>query len=245
MSKLFLVNSTIDLKNYDDFKQGMQNLVAIEQRENDTFYKNERIYEVPILSDLYSNFGYAEQEISRFIEQNLQNCKQIIEDVVTAKNYCDTINFAFLGINFSNSNLIASLQITNNDRYIWWSNSNLTNFEKFNILIPNSIYPKSFEADFEFLSNETQKAILEKLETLKSRNLESIFTPGFQLLKNVTQDNFRFQLHEFRLSSPVALRIYFSVLKGVVFFGSIENKSNSNQNQDIKSAYEIIKKLIG
>jgi hypothetical protein len=244
MSQLFLVNPAIDLQDFIEFKNGMQDLMAIEKIENDIFYKNEQIYNVKIFNDLYSNFGYVEQEISRFIEQDLLSCDKIVENEITAKEFCNSNNFAFLGINFMNSNLSVNLQITDKVKYISWIESKLSNFEIFKNIVKQSVYNKSFESAFNSLSEEIQLAIIEKLRILESRNLDSIFSPGFQLLKNVTQDNFKFSVQEFRLSSPVALRIYFSEIKGKVYFGSIESKSNANQTKDIKNAYEIIKKLI-
>ncbi len=159
MSELFLINAAIDLNDFTEFKKGMQELIAIDKIEEDVFYKNEQIYNVNILNELYSNFGYEEQEISRFIEQELFLYEHIIENEHSAKKYCSANNFSFLGIDFSESDISEILQISNNEKYLAWIESTLSNFELFRKFFKSSIFNKKFESDFNSLSVKVNNVI--------------------------------------------------------------------------------------
>lgn len=69
MNNFFLLNEAIDITNFNDFKSGISELIAIEKQHNDTFLKHESLYHLAIIGNLYANFGYEEQVISTFIEQ--------------------------------------------------------------------------------------------------------------------------------------------------------------------------------
>ena len=79
MSNLFLLNSTIDLENFINFKVGMFNLLGIEKEKEHVFRKHASIYYLPIYEVLCSNYGQEEQVIITFIEQ-LSPCENYIDD---------------------------------------------------------------------------------------------------------------------------------------------------------------------
>lgn len=244
MSKLFLNNTSIDLNDFDTFKEGMNNLMVIDKRNDHIFYKHDSVYNVPILNTLYTTYGNEEQAISKFLEQGFSPCDSCIDTEEKANKYCDSNYNAFLGIDFSSTQITSIKQIVDNCTYIEWENSNLSIFNLFLNEIGECIHNKAFDSEFNSLQKEVQKAILEKVKFCKSRGLETALSPGTQAIKNVTMKSFDFKVMELRISSPLAIRIYFSEFNGKVFLGSLEQKSNPDQNEDIIKAYKIIKQFL-
>jgi hypothetical protein len=240
MSSLFLNNQAIDLKNFIEFKSGMNKLITIEKKDGHIFYKHHSVYNLDMLLELYSTYGYEEQIISTFIEQ-LTPIEQYIDTEPKANSHCNHNYNAFLGIKFTTQNIPSIKRICDPITYTIWDNSYSSKFDIFIGELGDCVFNESFKNDFSSLELNTQDAILSKIGFCKRRGLATVLAPGVQLIKDVTQSNFEFSLYEFRLSSPIALRIYFKEYNGRVYIGGLEQKSNPNQDEDIKKAYNIIK----
>lgn len=244
MSKLFLINKSIDIDDFIAFKSGITDLINIEKKPSHVFYKHESIYYLPILSILYSTQGYEEQEISRFIEQGFSPCENYIDTEEKADEYCKSDYNAFLGIDFTSINMNPLKCVINEFSYTKWNNSYLSKFDLFIGELGACIFNKEFEKDFKNLTKEVQGAILEKVKFCKSRGLATTLAPGTQAIKDVTQPEFVFKVMELRISSPVGIRIYYREFKGKVYIASLEQKANPDQDGDIKKAYQIIDQFL-
>lgn len=122
MSRFFLHNNAINnVANYDNFKAGLLELIAIRKQPNHTFYKHDSVYSLQILIDgLYTaNIGKDEQEIYRFLEQ-LSPCETQIETEAEANAHCSSTINGFLGINFNAIPVSANKLVKNNDGYKNW-----------------------------------------------------------------------------------------------------------------------------
>jgi hypothetical protein len=132
MSKFFLHNGSINVANFDSFKLGIFNLIAISQAEGHVFYKHESIYTLQIIvNELFTSIaGQKEQEVYRFIEQ-LSPCELLIDSEAKANNYCNSDINGFLGIDFAGTGIPALKQITNDLSYRAYCLSAFCNLEHF------------------------------------------------------------------------------------------------------------------
>ncbi|PGH38864.1 MAG: hypothetical protein CRN43_12495 [Candidatus Nephrothrix sp. EaCA] len=128
MSCFFLNNQAINnAANYDEFKEGLLELIAINKQPSHSFYRHDSIYSLPILiNGLYvAKAGKDETEIYRFLEQ-LTPCERLIETEPEANTYCKSTVNGFLGIKFNAAPIRADKQLTNNEDYKKWCFSFLT-----------------------------------------------------------------------------------------------------------------------
>ncbi len=117
MNYFFLYNESIDLKDFGSFKSGMTELVVIEREEDDHFRKHETIWNLAVITHMYSNFGgQEEQAIYKFIEQ-LSSTQTYINSQDTFNEIYPNCGNAFLGIDFSNSNIPYEIQVTHSDSF--------------------------------------------------------------------------------------------------------------------------------
>jgi hypothetical protein len=117
MSNFFVLNVSIELVIYDEFILGMSELVAIDREKEDVFIKHDSIYELVIIDQLYSKFGgFTEQAISKYIEQLNRSETYIPTEIAFDDLFPDDSN-AFLGIDFSSTNISPTKQIINNTIY--------------------------------------------------------------------------------------------------------------------------------
>lgn len=122
------------------------------------------------------------------------------------------------------------------------NSQSLSLFEKLLDLLNQPRYEKNFEKSFEKLSIKEQESIVRKFED--SIKQDSITYPDDNTVKNVTPSKSKCTVFELRVFSPTALRVYFNTTEEIVYLGSIEHKSNSDQNSDIKKAHDILYNLI-
>jgi toxin YoeB len=128
MNNFFLLNEAVDLSDYNQFKEGMLELNAIERENNDIFLKHESIWNLNVIPLLYyGTFGQEEQVISKFIEQlkplnnNYISTSEEFDDL-----YPGELN-AFLGIVFDNTSIKPEKQVMNTTgfhrtKYHYYSN---------------------------------------------------------------------------------------------------------------------------
>jgi hypothetical protein len=70
MAKMFLLNESIDENiAFQDFQTGLDDLILIEGENNDTFYKNEKLFILKNYSDLYQQGCQENQVRAQYIEQ--------------------------------------------------------------------------------------------------------------------------------------------------------------------------------
>jgi toxin YoeB len=126
MNNFFLLNEAVNLSDYNQFKEGMLELNAIEREVNDVFLKHESIWDLNVIHSLYNTFGQEEQVISIFIEQ----LNSLNNNISTSKEFDDLypneLN-AFLGIAFYNTSISSGKQIMNTTgfhrtKYYYYSN---------------------------------------------------------------------------------------------------------------------------
>jgi hypothetical protein len=133
MSKFFLNNYAItNVANYNEFKNGLLELIRINKQPSHIFYKHESLYTLPILIDgLYTaGIGKDEQEIFRFLE-HLTPCDIFIETENDANAFCNSAINGFLGINFNGLDITSVKQLKNNNGYKGWCLRFLKNLDYF------------------------------------------------------------------------------------------------------------------
>lgn len=108
----------------------------------------------------------------------------------------------------------------------------------------DAMYSTNFERDFRKLNQAQQQSIIDDFQKAKERNLASPFYPDIKLIKDVSPQNAKCKVYELRIYTPTALRVYFHETENTLFLASIEAKSNPDQNQDIKTAHNLLLKLI-
>ncbi|MBK9459242.1 MAG: hypothetical protein IPN94_07350 [Sphingobacteriales bacterium] len=243
MNNFFLLNEAIDITNFNDFKSGISELIAIEKQHNDTFLKHESLYHLAIIGNLYANFGYEEQVISTFIEQLSPTTNYISNEAFFDSEYPNETN-AFLGIDFSTQNISPNKQITNDAAYKKWCLEISTNFDKLLNMVGLHKYTPNFKKDFDSLSKDAQRSIIEGFEKAKNRHLLTPFYPDTKVIKDVSLDKSICKVWELRIYTPIALRVYFNETQKIVYLASIEQKSNPNQNEDITKAQNLLKNLL-
>lgn len=142
MSSFFMNNSSINVPNYNEFKNGMLELIAIKKQPSHFFLKHESIYSLPILiNGLYTaNSGSDEQEIYRFLEQ-LIPCEHFIETEQEANTHCNSTVNGFLGINFNTTVIGPEKQVSNNETYKNWCFAFLSDHNYF--LVKSTIQPSN------------------------------------------------------------------------------------------------------
>ena len=124
MNNFFLLNEAIDLEDFTEFKYGMSELVAIDRIKGDIFRKHESVYYIVPYSKLFDNSGQAEQTIIQFIEQ-LTMHDNYISNEASFKTYFPNTENAFLGIDFSGTDIQASQQINCDEAYQKFKDDNL------------------------------------------------------------------------------------------------------------------------
>lgn len=159
MSNFFLLNESIELVKYNEFVLGMSELVAIDSEKEDVFIKHDSIYELVIIEQLYSNYGgFTEQAISKYIEQLNPSETYIPTEIAFDDLFPDDSN-AFLGIDFSSTNILSAKQIINNSIYKEFIDSNLWNvtfrnlWSKRDKLFPNIILCGEVEEQISKIGN--------------------------------------------------------------------------------------------
>lgn len=117
MSNFFLVNEAIDQMDYNCFKNGMKELIAIEKDDDDVFLKHDSIYNLPSLEELYMNYSSQEEQvIGLFIEQLKVSNMYFNSSAQIDSNFPEENN-GFLGINFQLTRIEMERQIKNNTDY--------------------------------------------------------------------------------------------------------------------------------
>lgn len=170
MSNFFLLNESIELVKYDEFVLGLSELVAIDSEKEDVFIKHDSIYELVNIELLYSNFGFTEQAISKFIEQLNRSETYISTEIAFDDLFPDDSN-AFLGIDFSSTNILSTKQIISNTIYKAFVDANLWNvtfrnlWSKRDKLFPNLILCGEVEDQVSRIGNSGHfNQIIERLK---------------------------------------------------------------------------------
>jgi len=242
MSKLFLVNEALDLDEFQDFKNGVSELIIIEKINGHVFNKHSSVYDIKNYSKLFDVCSPDDQEIIKFIEQ-LTTIDDYICDENKANGYCGSVNNAFLGVDFSGLQLPENKKIIDQNTYGSWVFEFSDNLEKLQITLGNCILSKNFIKNFLNLSTPVQTSVVEDFIKAKDRGLATPFFPDTKIVANVTNSAFKAKVMELRVYSPVAVRVYFREEADVVKVADICLKSNANQNQDIENSYKILNNL--
>jgi hypothetical protein len=121
MSNLFLNSESLNNIDYQEFKNGIIELILIEKKAKHTFWKNSSIYNLSIITEeLYAKLSsQEEQEIFRFIEQ-LKLCNNEINTEIEANEFCKSESNGFLGIDFSEIQINLNKQVKNQPDYNSW-----------------------------------------------------------------------------------------------------------------------------
>jgi hypothetical protein len=188
MSNLFLNNASLNNIEYQSFKEGIFDLILIEKKENHIFWKNFTIYELPIITEeLYTKIsGQEEQEIYRFIEQQLKVCDEEINTEEEANTFCKSEANGFLGIDFSNVQLNENKQVRNKTDYDNWCYIFHSKPEELLIKVENI-------ATVHLADHHGKKELGEFCKKLKQCpyviNIQSTDWGGKKLIRKINNDN--------------------------------------------------------
>ncbi|WP_262152295.1 hypothetical protein [Chryseobacterium foetidum] len=143
MSNFFTLNEALNCKTYDMFLNYCRDLVAIERLAEDQFLKHNSIFDIPHITQLYSNYSNQDEAaIAVFIEQLKPHSIYLDTEAKIDANFPGEDN-GFLGGDFIKTSIIKDKQIKNNDDYANFNSINLwrVNFRNFwtkrNRLFPN------------------------------------------------------------------------------------------------------------
>ncbi|MEY8870271.1 hypothetical protein AB9K24_12250 [Meridianimaribacter flavus] len=238
MSDFFLINETLEVATYEIFKNGLLELNSIEKRGDHVFNKNSLIYNLDFYASLFSNYKQEEQVIVKFLEQ-LTTIDEVINTEELANAYCGTDINGFLGIDYSRGVIKDQIKkVSCNDTYVIWISNYASNFAKLNAVVDNFKFSDKFEKDFQGLNEDVQESIIRTFIKAKKRGLVTPFYPDTKIVKDVSLSNRKCTVLELRVYSPVAVRVYFNEDNGHVNVVSVEQKSNPDQNADIKKAQD-------
>jgi len=121
----------------------------------------------------------------------------------------------------------------------------LQNFEKLISILGSCKYSKKFEKSYKELNFEVQISVIQHFIAAINRKGISKFYADKNLIRDVTPEKSAHSIFELRIFSPFAYRIYFNESTDLIYLAMIEKKPAPNvQNNDIKTAKNIIEKLI-
>ncbi len=126
-----------------------------------------------------------------------------------------------------------------------FSAANTSSFERLNLVLGECRYNERFKRDFQQLAQGVKDSIADEFQKARDRDLATPFFADTKIIKEVTVTGKpKCKVFELRVYTPSAVRIYFNEGNGIVYMGTIAQKSNPDQNEDIQKAYKIIHKLI-
>lgn len=240
MSKFFLNNQSININDFENFRAGVIQLMNIQKKQEHIFYRNESCYQIQHFANkIFPNL----HDIDIFNVYNffakLSPCDVEVQDEATANNYCTSDVNGFLGIDFNGQAITAHKKVIHSGSYLNWIQFYQTNFEQLTAFIGNSVITKNFEKSYSSLSPDAQESIKDEFEKAVNRNLATRFYPDTKIIKDVSVSK-KCTVYELRVYQPVALRVYFNEIGDTVYLASIEQKSNPDQNEDIKKAEKLL-----
>lgn len=240
MSKFFLNNRSLNTNDFEIFKSGVVQLMSIEKKQEHIFFRNESCYQIHhFTKSIFSNL----HDIDIFNLYNffakLSPCDVEVQDEPTANNYCTRNINGFLGIDFKGQAITHHKKVIDSDSYLNWIQFYQTNLEHLTTFIGNVIFTKNFEKSYASLSSDAQESIKDEFEKAAKRNLATRFYPDTKIVKDVSVSK-KCTVYELRVYQPVALRVYFNEIGDTVYLASIEQKSNPDQNEDIRKAEKLL-----
>jgi hypothetical protein len=240
MSKFFLNNQSLNINDFENFRNGVIQLMSIEKKQEHIFFRNESCYQIPHFTNtIFPNL----HDIDIFNLYNffakLSPCEVEVQDENSANNYCSSNKNGFLGIDFNGQAITAHKKVVDSITYSNWIQFYQTNFEQLTTFLGNYVITKNFEKSYASLSSDAQKSIKEEFEKATNRNLATRFYPDTKIVKDVSVSK-KCTVWELRVYQPVALRVYFNEIGDIVYLASIEQKSNPDQNEDIKKAEKLL-----
>ena len=240
MSSFFLNNQSLNINDFENFRNGVIELMKIEKRQEHIFYRNETCYKIAHFTDwIFPHMNDIDVfNIFNFFAK-LSPCEVEVQDEESANNYCSSEKNGFLGIDFDGQAITAHKKIVGSTAYTDWIRYYQTNFEQLTAFLGNSVFTKNFEKSYFSLSSEAQKSIKEEFEKAANRNLATRFYPDTKIIKDVSVSK-KCTVCELRVYQPVALRVYFNEIDETVYLASIDQKSNPDQNEDIKKAEKLL-----
>ncbi len=243
MSKFFLNNQALISSDFDSFKLGVINLMGINKKHEHVFFRNDSCFENPYFEKyIYPNFNNIDIfNIYNFFAK-LSPCEVVVDNEVTANEFCKSDKNGFLGIDFSKLDISNHKKICDDDKYSEWNEYYQSNFQKLESKLINIRYTKKFEKDFHALNDNVQNSIIAKFEDALSQNCINL--PDGVIVKDVSNST-KCKVFELRVFCPVALRLYFNVSNNIFQLASIELKSNPDQNEDIVKAEKLLVFLSG
>ncbi|WP_276345608.1 hypothetical protein [Daejeonella sp. JGW-45] len=240
MSKFFLNSQSLNTPDFDSFKYGALELMQIEKKQEHTFYRNNSCFEVAHFEkDIFPNLGDIDIfNIYNFFAK-LSPCEIEVDSEIKANEFCLSEVNGFLGVDFGNQIIKPHKKIIDVGTYSSWISYYQTNFEKLILFIGEAITTKNFEKTYQSLAKDVQNSIYEEFNKAANRHLATRFYPDTKIIKDVSISN-KCTVLELRVYHPVALRVYFNEINGLVYLASIEQKSNPNQNEDIQKAEKLL-----
>jgi putative component of toxin-antitoxin plasmid stabilization module len=236
MSKFFLNNQSLNINDFEIFRSGVIQLMSIEKKQEHIFFRNESCYQINHFSERIFPNIYSNRDIFNLYDffAKLSPCDVEVQDEATANNYCTSNINGFLGIDFNGQAITEHKKVVDSDSYLNWIQFYQTNFEQLTAFLGNSVI-KSYAS----LSPDAQESIKDEFEKAANRNLATRFYPDTKIVKDVSVSK-KCTVYELRVYQPVALRVYFNEIGDTVYLASIEQKSNPDQNEDIKKAEKLL-----
>lgn len=177
MDNFFLLNEAIEVNDFDNFLNGMSELIAIEREVADNFLKHESIYNLDIIIELFTNnfSGQEQQAVFKFIEQ-LTTIPEYCQDKVTFDSIYTNANNGFLGIDFNQLQVSPINRIISDYTYKAFKISSLrlnithkTLWYKSEKLFPNLVLCGEVQSQISKVGNSAHlNQIIERLDSLNT-----------------------------------------------------------------------------
>lgn len=238
MSKFFLHNQSLNTQDFNSFKIGVLELLKLDKKQEHIFYRNESCFQNNyFINDVFPNLH--NRDIFHIYDYftKLSPCETEIQNESSANLFCQNEQNGFLGINFNAIQISDHKKICNQTNYDNWIEYYQSKFEALERKLINIKFTTRFQKAFNNLNIPIQDSIISKFNDAINQNC--ILLPEGNIVKNVSISN-KCTVLELRVFSPVALRVYFNFKNDIYHLASIEQKSNPDQNQDIKNAEKLL-----
>jgi hypothetical protein len=233
----------LGVDDFDDFRNGVIELMKIEKQQGHIFYRNESCYEIAHFANrIYPNLGDIDiLNLCNFFAR-LSPCEEEVQDEESANKYCSSDVNGFLGIDFEDQAIPEHKKIVDSAAYSNWIRYYQSHLEQLTAFLGKCKITTRFKKSYVALSLEAQKSINEYFEKAAKRNLPTRFYPDTKIVKEVSISK-KCTVMELRIYHPIDLRVYFNEMDDIVYLASIEPKSNPDQNEDIRNAEKLLNHL--
>lgn len=239
MINFFLHNQALGVSDFELFKSGVQELMQIKRKQDHIFFRNESCFEnIFFIQNVFPDLNKNRELLPIYdFFMKLSPCEIEVQNEESANEFSKSEQNGFIGIDFTKINISNHKKIANQIDYESWIAYYQSKFERLESLLSKIKSTAKFRKTFNDFDIQVQDSIINKFDEAIKRNV--IQFPDENIVKNVSNSN-KCVVLELRVYSPIALRVYFNFTNNIFNLASIGQKSNPDQNEDIKNAEKLL-----